>query len=152
MKKLLFILLIAAAFVIEAKWKVLGVRLNLIVLFAYYTGLKYGPSRGLLVGLILGAVEDSIAGPMLGPSLLGKATAGYLAPFITYGLFIWTAPLGLVWLLLLTVLDGAISFFALSIFSYQPAPVTDALLTVLWQGLIVCPVGLFLRPRHDEGE
>jgi cell shape-determining protein MreD len=150
MKKFIFILLMILAFVLEAKIPVLGVRLNLTVIFVYYIGLKHGPSRGLLFGAFVGAMEDSIATGILGPCMLGKATVGFLSSFITGGLFIWTPLLGLVWLVALTMLDGMISFASLAIFSHQPMPFSKALLTVFLQGIINGPFGLIFKPKHDD--
>jgi rod shape-determining protein MreD len=150
MRKAVFIALIALAFVLESKVRLLGIRPNLAVLFVYYVGLKHGSSRGALFGALLGAVEDSLAGGMLGPGLLGKATVGYLSPHITGGLFFWSPPLGLIWLALLTMADGVISFACLSVFSHQPASVAQAILAVLLQGILICPAGLLIRPGHED--
>lgn len=150
MKRVLFILLMILAFVFETKVMVLGIRLNLMVIFVYYIGLKYGPSKGLAFGVFLGALEDVASGGILGPSILGKATVGYFSSSITGGVFIWSPLLGLAWILLLTIIDGSISFASLAIFSHQPLPVSKALLTVLWQGIINAPFGLIFKPKHED--
>jgi rod shape-determining protein MreD len=150
-KKLIFILLVALAFVIESKVRVLGIiRLNLTVVFVYYIGLRYGPTRGLFFGASLGIVADSLAGGIMGPNLLGKAAAGYLAAFLKGGMFIWTPLLGFIGLLALTFLDGAVSFFSTQIFLDPPTAMSNALIMMFWQGAINSIAGLFIKPRHED--
>ena len=151
MKKLIFILLVALAFVVESKVHVLGmIRLNLTVVFVYYIGLKYGPTRGLLFGASLGIVADSLTGGIIGPNLLGKAIAGYFAAFLKGGMFIWTPLLGFIGLLALTFLDGAVSFFSAQIFMEPPTMMSNALTIMFWQGAINAIAGLFIKPRHED--
>lgn len=151
MKKLIFILLVALAFVVESKVRVLGIiRLNLTVIFIYYIGLKYGPTRGLLFGTSLGIVADSVAGGIMGPNLLGKAVAGYFAAFLKSGMFIWTPLLGFVSLLALTFVDGAVSFFSTQIFVEPPTTISNAFIIMFWQGAINSIAGLFIKPRDED--
>jgi rod shape-determining protein MreD len=148
-KKLLFILLLGLVLLVQSHVRVLDVPPHLTLLLVYAVGLRQGPRGGLLTGLLVGAIEDSLSGGVLGPCLLGKATVGYLASFVTRGMFVWTPVLGLVWVAVLTLLDGLIVFGSLSVFAQPPVGFGRALIVVLWQSLMNSPVGLFLRPEGD---
>jgi rod shape-determining protein MreD len=150
MRKLLLIALVALAFVLESRLSLMGVRPNLTVLFAYAIGLRYGSSKGLLTGTALGMVADSLSGGIMGPGLLGKATAGYLAGFLRGGMFIWTPLLGFMGVLALTIADGAISYTSTAIFAEPPTDISNALIIILLQGMINSAAGLVLRPGHED--
>ena len=136
---------------VESKVRVLGmIKLDLTMIFVYYIGLRYGPARGLMFGASLGIVADGLAGGILGPNLLGKATAGYLSSFLKGGMFMWTPLLGFFALMVLTILDGAVSFFSLNIFAQPPTEMSNAMVIMIWQGAINSVAGLFIKPGHED--
>lgn len=148
MRTLLFLLVLGLALLLQSHVRIWGVPPHVTLLLVYAVGLRYGPRRGLMTGLLVGAVEDSLTGGILGPCLLGKATVGYLACSITRGMFVWTPVLGLLWVAVLTLLDGFVVFGSLSVFAQPPAGPGRALVVVLWQALMNSPFGLFLRPEE----
>lgn len=152
MKKsvVLFSALLALAIVIEARVQVAGISPNLTVLFAYYVGLRHGPRSGLLSGAALGVVADSLAGSVIGPNLLGKSTAGYLAPLLNRGFFTWTPVLGLLGVFVLTACDGIISYASMSLFFRPPASMSSAAVTILWQAALNSLFGVFIRPEDED--
>jgi rod shape-determining protein MreD len=87
-------LALVAVLVLESKVRIVGIKLNLLVLFAYFAGLRHGPAKGLLYGAALGIVADSLAGGMLGPRMFSLGAVGYMASFLTGRLFTWTPMLG----------------------------------------------------------
>jgi rod shape-determining protein MreD len=143
---LAFAVLITLCFILESRAEIFGIRPNLTVLIAYYVGLRHGPGKGMAFGAALGIIADSLSGGMLGPNLLGKGTAGYLASFLTGRLFTWTPFLGFLAVAVLTSADGLVSFLSTSVFAYQP---TGALSIVLLQAAVNSLGGLFLRPRRE---
>lgn len=148
MRKLIFILLVILCFVVESRFLVFGKRLNFTVLIAYYMGLRYGPARGLAWGAVIGLLADSLSGGMLGPGMLGKGTVGYMASFLTRRVFTWTPLLGFIAVPLLTMADGLISYASTIVFSYEPA-FAGVFYTLLVQGVVNSPAGLFMRPGDD---
>ncbi|GAB4390541.1 MAG: hypothetical protein Kow0025_23270 [Thermodesulfovibrionales bacterium] len=152
MRKLAFALAVVVCFVVETRLAPAGLRLNLTLLPVYWAGLRHGPARGLLTGALVGAALDSISGGILGPSMLGKGLAGYLASLMTGGLFRWTPVLGLLGLAVLTVADGAVSYASLAAFAQAPAPAGEAALAIAAQGVMNSIAGLYIRPDHEAGE
>ena len=152
MRKLAFVLAVAACFLLESRLAPLGIRLNLTFLPVYYAGLRYGPSRGLLIGAAVGMASDSLSGGILGPGMLSKGMVGYLASLMTGGLFRWTPVLGLLGVAVLTAADGAVSYASLAIFSQAPAPIGEAAVAIAARGAINSIAGLYIRPAHEVGE
>lgn len=141
---------VALAFVLESKVTVMGVAPNLTVLLVYFVGLRGGERRGLLFGALIGAISDSLAGNILGPAFIGKATAGYIAPRLTKGFFRWMPVLGVFALASVAVVDGAIEFFALTMFDDMPASLGRAVVIVLSQAAMVAAAGLFIKPKDEK--
>lgn len=149
MRKLWFALAVVVCFVVEARLAPAGIRLNLTILPVYYAGLRHGPSRGLLTGALVGMAVDGVSGGMLGPNMLSKGLAGYLASLMTSGLFRWTPVLGLLGVAVLTAADGAVSYVSLSVFSQAPAPLSVAAAAIATQGAINSIAGIYIRPSRE---
>jgi rod shape-determining protein MreD len=149
-EKPIFIVLTVLCFVLETKLELFGIRPSLIVLPAYYVGLRYGPLKGCLVGALIGAIADSLAGHLLGPNMLALGTVGLLASVLTGGFLRWTPLLGVVGLFVITWANGIISFAALSAFAESPTGLSQAALTLLVQGTINAIAGVFIRPSDDH--
>lgn len=149
MKRLIFVLTVAAAFIIEKNAAIFGIRPNLTLLLVYSYGLRNGHTKGLFFGAFLGAVSDGLSGWMLGPAMLGKGTVGFMSFFLTRGFFRWTPFLGFLGITSMTLLDGALEFSALSVFGSSPTAVSNAFYLVLGQAALNASAGLFIRPRHE---
>lgn len=141
--------LVFAALIIESKLRLFGTGPNLLVVIAYAAGLRYGHARGLAYGILIGMAADGVAGKMMGPEMLAKGSAGYLAAYLKGGLFYWTPILGMIGLAGLTGLDGMLSYMSLSVFNSQPTEPLRAGFMVLAQAGINCVFGYFIRPEGD---
>lgn len=151
MNRVVFALLLAVAIVLEARLRVGGVSPNLTLIFVYYIGLRRGPSGGLLAGAGLGMLSDILAGSIIGPNLMGKCTAGYMSGFLKGGwLFTWTPLLGLIGIVVLTAVDGVVSYAFLSIFTQHSVAGSAAALTILWQSAFNSIFGLFLKAGDED--
>jgi len=150
MRKTWIALLLVAAFVAESRLSPLGASLNLTVLFAYWAGLRKGPVHGSLAGAAIGAVADSIGGGMLGPFMLSKAAAGYMASYLRGGLFMWSPLLGMIAVMVITGLDGFIAHACASVFGQGTAGTGEISKTIFLQAALNFWAGLLLRPE-DEG-
>jgi rod shape-determining protein MreD len=150
MRRLVLPIILVLAFVLEANIRVLGISPNLTVLVVYYVGLRYGHLKGLAMGAGTGALADAAGGGFLGPSLVGKATAGYLARFLREGIFIWTPVLGLIGMAALTALDGLLSYLCTAVFFETPAPLGRAITIVFWQSALNSVAGIYIRPGKEE--
>lgn len=149
-KAFLLTFCVALSLVLESKTTVFGIAPNLTVLIIYIVGLRGGEGRGLLMGAVIGAISDSLAGNMLGPAFLGKATAGYLAPRLTKGFFHWTPAFGIIALAVVTAADGVIEFITLTVFDTMPAPAGRAAVIILGQAAMVAAAGLFIKPKDAK--
>jgi rod shape-determining protein MreD len=77
------------AFLIQTKISLLSVAPNITALLAYYAGIKYGQNKGVIFGLLIGSIEDSLSSPILGPNMLGKGLVGFSSSlFISGGMFV----------------------------------------------------------------
>jgi rod shape-determining protein MreD len=149
MRRAFFVLLVVLCFVLESRVSLAGVSPALTLLPVYYVGLKQGSTRGLLFGALIGAIGDSLSGNILGPNMLGKGTAGFLASFMRGGLFRWTPLLGVIGVAVLTVFDGVVAFGATAAFAGTPAPLSDAAFRVLGQAAINAVAGIYIRPEDE---
>ncbi len=141
---------VALAFVIQTKVSFWGVSPDLTAVVAYYFGIKGGPLRGIFFGSLIGMVEDSVGGIILGPNLLGKGLVGFFSSFMSGSLFRWTPLLGMVSLFALSVLDGITVVMSRAIFESAPSSLTKWILVVVAQGTINIFFGIFVRPRNVD--
>jgi rod shape-determining protein MreD len=151
MKYLLAALAVYIAFILQAKVSVLSISPNLTALIAYYAGIKYGENKGMFSGLLIGAIEDSLSSPILGPNMLGKGLTGYFSSFfISGGFLVWTPLLGILGLFVLTLIDNSVVFFSLSVFDTLPTAHSEAMFTSVMQALLNSAMGMFIRPSHAD--
>lgn len=141
---------VVAALVIQSQISLFGVTPNMTAVAAYYLGIKSGAGRGMVFGSIIGIIEDSLGGNMLGPNLLGKGMVGFFASFSSGSLFRWTPLLGMISIVVLTVMDGAVVFISRNIFGTSPGPLSTGMLTLLAQGLLNLGIGIFIKPRNVD--
>jgi rod shape-determining protein MreD len=150
MRILVYALLILCSVVIESRVEVGIFRPDITVLFAFYFGLRYGAVQGLLAGAGMGFLSDVLSGVMLGPGMLGKGTAGYLASYLRGGVFTWTPLLGFFGAFLATVCDGTLSYASRAVFSPFSLSTLDAAIMIFWQAAPNGVVGLFIQPGDEE--
>ncbi len=151
MKYLLWPIAVFVCFFLQGRVSVLGVSPDLTVLLVYYLGIRYGETRGLLAGVLIGALEDSLSSSIIGPNMLSKGIIGFSSSFfITGGFLRWTPFLGLIAVSFLTVIDNAVIFLAKSIFDKMPAAPSYALFVSIMQSVLNAIAGVFIRPRHAE--
>ena len=150
MKHVWLLLGVFLAFVIQAKISIFGIPPDITVGLAYYLGLNSGATKGLLFGSFIGILEDSVAGTILGPNLLGKGMVGFCSSFLSGTLFRWTPLLGMVSLFLLTILDGVAVFLSRAIFETPPSTFSSGFFTILMQGFLNAIIGFMLRPKNVD--
>jgi rod shape-determining protein MreD len=150
-KYLFWAILIFLSFVLQARLSILGVSPDLSILLVYAAGIKYGEKKGMLTGVLIGALEDSMSFSIFGPNLLSKGVIGFLsALFVTGSLLRWTPPLGTIAVLFLTFLDNSIVFLSLSLFDKAPSAISTALFISLMQSILNAPAGLLIRPKNAD--
>lgn len=150
MKLAWFFLSIIAAFIVHSQVSLLGIAPNLTVVVVYAVGIRSGATKGILSGSAVGILEDSISGHILGPNLMGKGMAGFLASFSSGSPFRWTPLLGMLSLFGLTLMDGGVVFLSRTIFETPPAPMATGVFTVLMQGILNAVIGIFIRPCNAD--
>lgn len=151
MKLLAGIVVVIIAFVLQAKISVLSITPNLTVMLAYYAGMKYGETRGMIAGLLIGGIEDSLSTSLFGPNMLGKSLAGFFSSFfLSGGFFIWTPLLGIFGAFLLTIVDTSAVYVTLGIFDKFPTNPSTALFSLILQSLLNAGAGMFIRPPHAD--
>lgn len=146
----LWALTLIAVLVIESKIRIVGIQLNLLVLLAYFAGLRHGPVKGLFYGAALGILADSVAGGMLGPRMFSLGTVGYMASFLTGRLFTWTPMLGFFAVAALTMLDGLLSYASLLIFGAEATSLGHSAIIIFWQAAMNAFIGPCIRPENEN--
>lgn len=141
---------VALVFVIQMKVSFFGVSPDLTAVVAYYLGIKGGAVRGICLGSLIGTIEDSVGGIILGPNLLGKGLVGFCSSFMSGSLFRWTPLLGMFSLFVLTVSDGVVVALSRAIFESAPSSLTRWGLVVVAQGIFNLFIGIFIRPRNVD--
>jgi len=150
MKSFFIFLCVMLAFLLQTKVSVLGISPDLTAAVAYYFGITGGSTKGVLFGSLIGAIEDSMGGSILGPNLLGKGLVGFFSSFMSGSLFRWTPLLGIVSLAILTLMDGCIILLSRAIFDAMPTSLSGGILALLVQGLFNGIIGIFIRPRNVD--
>jgi len=150
MKLVWFFFSIIAALIAHSQISLWGVAPNFTIVVAYAAGIYSGSTKGILLGSMVGILEDSVSGNILGPNLLGKGMAGFFASFSSGSLFRWTPLLGMLSLFALTLMDGAVVFLSRTIFEISPASLSRGVLAILMQGMLNAVIGIFVRPRNVD--
>ena len=139
------------AILFQGRLSVLGVIPNLTVLPAFYAGIRYGEYRGLIAGLVIGALEDSLSHSIIGPNMLAKGMVGFIAAFFdSGGIFRWTQLLGVISVFALTLLDSTIVVLSRLFIDRLPGGLSGIIFLALMQSLLNAPAGVFMRPPHVE--
>jgi rod shape-determining protein MreD len=138
------------ALILQTRLSFYGISPNLTAAVVYYIGINNAPSKALFWGSLIGLVEDSIAGNILGPHLLGKGLTGFFSAVIFRGWFIWTPVMGMFGLASLTAMDSLAVFLSESIFAKMPAYPLKVILILLVQGVMNFTIGALLKPRDAD--
>jgi len=147
---LLWAAILLFAFVLQGSISFFDISPNLTVILACYAGIKKREVKGMLIGSVIGMIEDSLSGAFLGPHLLSKGLIGYLSSLTYSRFFIWTPLLGIITMSVLTFIDGLIIFASRSIFDRMPAGFLVALFMIVIQALLNAPFGFILRPKTEQ--
>jgi rod shape-determining protein MreD len=150
MKYLLWASIIFLTFIIQESVSLFNVTPNLTVVLVFYVGIRKGEVTGIFFGSLIGIVEDSLSGALLGPNLLSKGLAGYLSSLIYSRFFIWTPLLGIISISALTLIDSSIVFISRSIFDKIPVSIGAAFFAIAIQSLLNAPLGILLRPKDTH--
>lgn len=150
MRYLLWAFIILLTFILQRRLLLFGVAPNLTFILVYYTGLREGGTWGIILGSVIGSIEDSLSGAFLGPHLLSKGLVGYFSSFMSNSFFRWTPVLGAIAIAALTIIDSAVVFESRSFFDRIPASTGTAVFIIAVQTLFNAPLGIFLRPRNTD--
>jgi rod shape-determining protein MreD len=150
MRYLLWATIILLTFIIQGRLSLFGVTPNFTFVLAYYAGIREGGVKGLFLGSIIGAVEDSLSGALLGSHLLSKGLVGYFSSFLSGSFFRWTPLLGIIGISVLTIFDSTLVFMSRSFFDRMPVTIGVAVFIVTIQLMINAPLGIFLRPKDTQ--
>lgn len=148
MKPVFMLLSVILSFIIQTNASVFGISLNLAAAAVYFISINTGTAKGVLTGSVIGMIEDSIAGGMLGPHFLGKGIAGFLSSLLLGSFVRWTPLLGFIGLFFITVIDSLIGLLARSVYEPMPASFLRVIMILSVQGLVNSSMGFFLRPKN----
>ncbi|MBA3070682.1 MAG: rod shape-determining protein MreD [Nitrospirae bacterium] len=150
MRKIILLLIIFSAFLLESRISIFGAQPDLAAAIAYYFGLKNGETKGMLFGSFIGLIGDSLSGGILGPNILGKGMVGFLSAFMSGSFFRWTPVLGVLGISLLTALNGIIVFLSKTLFEHMPTSIPSAISIIFTAALINSLFGIFMRPQNEQ--
>jgi rod shape-determining protein MreD len=118
-----------------------------IILICFYT-LRYGQLRGVVYAVLAGMVLDSANGFILGPNILGKATAAFFVGLVRSKIFFWNRVINSMVVAAVTLIDILIVRGCLEVFldiSYSNA-MTELL---IMQAVLTTAVSLIVYPYFD---
>ncbi|MEW6416748.1 MAG: rod shape-determining protein MreD [Nitrospirota bacterium] len=147
MKYLLWASIIFLTFIIQESVSLFNITPNLTLVLVFYVGIRKGEARGIFFGSLIGIVEDSLSGTLLGPNLLSKGLVGYLSSLTYSRFFIWTPLLGIISISALTLIDSSIVFISKSIFDKIPSGIGAAFFAIVIQSVLNAPLGILFRPK-----
>jgi rod shape-determining protein MreD len=150
MKKIILLLIILSAFLLESRISIFGAQPDFAAAIAYYFGLKNGEAKGMLFGSFIGLIGDSLSGGILGPNILGKGMVGFFSAFMSGSFFRWTPILGAIGISILTVINGIFVFLSKTIFEHMPTSIPRAMSITLTAALINSLLGIFIRHQNEQ--
>ncbi|MGD0886413.1 MAG: rod shape-determining protein MreD [Thermodesulfovibrionales bacterium] len=150
MRNICIVLGIVLSLILQTKVSIFGIAPEPMVIAAYYVGINATARKGMLVGSLMGVIEDSAVGGMIGPNLLGKGLVGFFSSSLFGGVFRWTPLLGMLVVFSLTIMDGFIVFLSQTFYETPPAPWSKVILTIIIQGLVNAAIGGFIKPKNAE--
>ena len=151
MKYLFFAIAAFLTFFLQGRISVLGISPDLTVLLVFFAGVRYGETRGLLLGVLIGALEDGLAGSFIGPYMLSKGMIGFFSSFlVSGGFFRWTPLLGAVAVALMTVSDNLFVLLNRTIFFRMPSSLPESFFVTIMQALLNSPAGVFMGPKNVD--
>jgi rod shape-determining protein MreD len=148
-KYLLWAGIIFFTFGIQGSISLFDITPNFTVILACYAGIREGEVKGLFFGSLIGIIEDSLSGNLLGPNLLSKGLTGYLAAFLYGKIFVWTPVLGILTIMVFTAVDSFVVFTARSVFGTMPSGISTAAFIIAMQSIINAPLGIVLKKRSE---
>ena len=139
-----------AALFMDTRFRPLGIGLNLTVLAAYSVGVRKGHYAGMFYGAGMGFLVDGLSIDFIGPSMAGKAAAGFVASYVNRGLFTWAPVFGFFAAAAVTMLDGFISYGALWAFTNKIPDPSYAIVSISAQAAINGAAGIFITPPNES--
>ncbi len=131
----------------------IGVRfLDLSIIPVYWLGIRRGGSAGMLAGIFTGILEDSLAGRILGPAILSKTWVGILSSYLRDGILLWRPLLGILFIIMLTLLDQTLMYLSLTIFASRPFSLRTFILLSLLGAFVNSPAGAYITVEEGHGE
>jgi rod shape-determining protein MreD len=148
-KYLLWAVVTFLTFGIQGSLSFFDITPKFTVILACYAGIREGEAKGLFIGSLIGIIEDSFSGTLLGPNLLSKGLVGYLAAFLYSKFFVWTPVLGILTIMVLTMADSIVVYMSRSIFDTMPSGIGAAAFIIVMQSLFNAPIGIFLKKKNE---
>lgn len=149
MKYLLWAVITFVTFGMQGSISMFDITPNFTVILACFAGIREGEGKGLLFGSLIGIIEDSLSGHLLGPHLLSKGLTGYFSAFLYSKIFVWTPLLGILSAVVFTVADCFSVYTARSFFGIMPASFGTAAFVAAMQSLFNAPLGIFLKKKSE---
>lgn len=146
MKAFLLYLTIALLTIVIQATLFTGIKPDLVLVLICFYSLKFGRIRGMTYGVLTGLIIDSVNGFILGPHMLSKGLAGFIAVSIREKFFGWNLFLNTMLIFFLSILDNIAVYVSLQTFTTIPLAErtwTPLLLQVLYTvvaGMILYPL------------
>jgi rod shape-determining protein MreD len=150
MRYLQWAFIILLTFILQRRLSLFGVAPNLTFVLVYYAGIREGGFSGIILGSLVGSIEDSLSGAFFGPHFLSKGLVGYFSSFMSGSFFRWTPILGAIGIAALTIIDSAVVFASRSFFDSIPVSIGAAVLIIAIQTLFNAPLGILVRPKNTD--
>jgi rod shape-determining protein MreD len=147
---LLWTIILLLALLLQGSLSLFDVSPNITALLVCYAGIKKGETKGMLIGALIGFIEDSLSASLFGPHMLSKGIVGYLSPYIYSKFLIWTPLLSVALVCFVTALDGSLVFLTRSLFDKMPVSFGVALFIITMQSLYNAPLGFLISQKNVE--
>lgn len=150
-------------FLAQTQFSVFHSMINLTIALVYYFSLKNLPRqsksggyfggkaeiKSTVFGSAVGLFEDIISGSIIGPNFFSKGLTGFISVMaFTEVVFKWTPLLGVIIIIILTFLDGAIVTGLRVVFTNTNINSIDALQTIFIQAIVNIPFGIIFKPSR----
>jgi len=146
MKVFLFYLTIALIVIVIQATLFTGIKPDLVLVLICFYSIKFGRLGGIIYGALTGLIIDSVNGVILGPHMLSKGLAGFIAVSIREKFFGWNLFLNTMLIFFLSILDNIAVYVSLQTFTTIPlaerswAPLLLQVLYTVIAGMLLYPL------------
>jgi len=130
-----------------------GIKPDFVLILVFFYSLTYGQIKGITYGAFAGLLIDSAGGFIIGPNILTKALAGFLASSIRQKFFQWNAVINTAVIAVVSFVDILLIYVCLETFtniSFANRSLKISIMQIVYTGVVGLIIYPLLKPKEDK--